>query len=89
MKSTLPNKHNAQTSYMQLNTQACKACWDCIDVCTNKVIDKSFLYIANILIHEHAQIYDADKCTGCLRCMEACKFDAIGSCNQKKAYTFV
>jgi Fe-S-cluster-containing hydrogenase component 2 len=77
MKSTLIQNDNTHTTFVQLNAFACTACWKCIEACPNKVIDKSFLYVADTLVHEQVLMYDADKCTGCTKCMQACKFDAI------------
>ena len=77
MKSTFPEHDNTSTPFVHLDTHACTACWECLDACPNNVIDKSFLYLADTLIHEHVLMYEATQCTGCLKCMEACKFDAI------------
>ncbi|MDP4238136.1 MAG: 4Fe-4S binding protein [Bacteroidota bacterium] len=77
MESTLLKDDNTHTSFVQLNVYACTACWECINMCPNKAIDKSFLFSANTLINEHVLIYNASKCTGCLNCIQACSFDAI------------
>jgi len=77
MESTLIQNDNTHTAFVQLNAFACTACWQCIEACPNEVIDKSFLYVADTVVHEQVLMYDADKCTGCTKCMQACKFDAI------------
>jgi ferredoxin len=79
MKSTLINQDNTRTAFVRLDVYACTACRECIDVCPNKVIDQSFLFIANTLISEEVRMYDAAKCIGCLKCVQACKFDAIST----------
>jgi len=80
MKSTFTQNDNTHTAFVQLNAFACTACWKCIDVCPNKVIDKSFLYVADTLVYEQVLMYDADKCTGCKLCVESCMFNAISIC---------
>ena len=82
MESISLKQENTHTLFVQLNIYACKGCWECIKVCPNKVIDRSFLFIASTLIHKQVLMYDAEECTGCLRCMEACRFDAIIVYNQ-------
>ena len=77
MKSTFLKDDNTHTPFVLLNIYKCTACWKCINICPNKAIDKSFLFIANTLINEYVLIYDVSKCTGCLKCIQACTFDAI------------
>jgi ferredoxin len=77
MKTTLLQNDTTQTAFVHLNIQACTACWKCIETCPNKVIDESFLYIADTLIHSHILMYDASECSGCLNCIDSCKFNAI------------
>ena len=83
MNSTLLKNKNTYTAFVQLDTYACSACWKCIEVCPNNVIDKSFLFILNTLIHEHVLMYNASECIGCMKCMQACKFNAISIHNQE------
>ena len=77
MKSTSTQKENTQTAFVHLNSYACTACWKCIDACPEKVIDKSFLYAGETVIHEQVLLYNANACTGCMQCIQACQFDAI------------
>ena len=77
MKSTLFINESTFTAYVRLNIQSCTACWECLVTCPGKVIDKSFLYISGSLILKHALMYDADECLGCLKCISACKLNAI------------
>ncbi|MDP4240402.1 MAG: 4Fe-4S binding protein [Bacteroidota bacterium] len=78
MRSTRLTHENTRTAFVQLNSDACTACWKCIEICPGKVLDKSFLFIGDTLIHEQVLMYDASACTGCLECMQACEFNAIG-----------
>jgi len=82
MKSTFSKNDDTVTSFVRLNIQTCTACWECIETCPGKILDKSFLYIAGTLIHKHVLAYDANKCSGCLKCIKACKFDAISIIEQ-------
>jgi len=82
MKSTFHIQANRHTAFVHLNIYACTACWKCIEVCPKMVFDKSFLFIAGNLIHEHVLIYNANECIGCLECVQFCEFDAI-SINKK------
>ena len=77
MNSTLIKKEGTLTAFVRLNINTCTACWECIDSCPDKVMDKSFLYIANSLILKHVFMYKADECSGCMNCINACKFNAI------------
>ena len=63
---------NHQTKYIHIDTKKCKACWQCIESCKNKVIDK-----VNIFFHKHAKIKNAESCVGCYKCVEICENLAI------------
>jgi len=77
MKSTAIKQQNTNTAFVQLNIYACTACWKCIEICPNHVIDKSFLFITDTLIDKRVLMYNASECNGCLKCIQACHFDAI------------
>ena len=77
MKSLLIKHDDTHTSFVQLNIQSCTACWECIETCPKKVLDKSFLYMGGTLILTHVLLYAAGECTGCLKCIKVCKFNAI------------
>jgi len=77
MNSSILKHDNTLTAFVQLDTNACTACWECIGACPEAVIDKSFLYLADTLVHEHVLMYNAPDCTGCMKCMQACQFNAI------------
>jgi len=56
MKSTFRKRDNLKTPFVQINSCKCIGCWECINICPNNVIDKSFLFIANTLINEQVLI---------------------------------
>jgi NAD-dependent dihydropyrimidine dehydrogenase PreA subunit len=65
------NRNHKRTPFVQLDTRKCKACWKCIDNCTNLVIGK--VDFAN---HKHALILQPYSCTGCLNCISICQYNA-------------
>ncbi|MDR3627441.1 MAG: hypothetical protein P4L45_11435 [Ignavibacteriaceae bacterium] len=65
------NNRHIQTSFIRLDTSKCKACWKCVESCNNNVIGK-----VHIFGHKHAKIDNADKCTGCLKCLKICLYGA-------------
>lgn len=71
MKPMFLNPKHTQTPFVQLDTKKCKACWKCIDNCSNQVINK-----LNLPWHKHALIVKPDACTGCLSCINTCERDA-------------
>jgi len=77
INSTTLTRDYTDTAFVQLDTYACTACGKCVEACPEAVIDKSFIYVGNILVHEHVLLYDASNCTGCLKCLQACPFNAI------------
>jgi len=77
MKSQLLKPDTTHTAFVQLDIDTCMACWECIEVCPNNVMDKSFLYIADTLILKHVLMYDASECSGCLKCIKTCQSNAI------------
>lgn len=70
------NRQRTQTSFIQLDTQKCKACWKCIKSCANKVIGR-----INLPGHKHAFIIEPDACTGCLNCLNTCQYEAYSMYN--------
>lgn len=61
-----------RTDYICFDSEKCKACWKCLEVCSKDVFGK-----INILIHKHIKIVNRDNCTGCLKCIKACSHRAI------------
>lgn len=72
MRPRIFSWENKRTSYIQLDTQKCKACWKCTVGCPNQVIGK-----VDLPWHKHALIVAADTCTGCLKCIKVCQYKAI------------
>jgi 2-oxoglutarate ferredoxin oxidoreductase subunit delta len=50
----------------------CKACWKCLDVCSQQVIGK-----INIIVHKHAIMKKKEQCIGCLKCVRICEYGAF------------
>ncbi len=61
-----------QTSYIKIEFDKCIACWNCISVCSNKVLSG-----VNILWHKHVNVVRGDKCVGCMRCVNVCASQVI------------
>ena len=62
----------ASTKYIELDTQLCQACWECLDVCPHQVFRK-----VAIFNHRHARIDAPEACNGCKKCVRACAYEAI------------
>jgi len=60
-----------KTFYIQLDRSKCHACWQCVDVCPEQLFKK-----IRLPLHKHVTL-SAGACTGCLKCMKACNFNAI------------
>ncbi|RJP66329.1 MAG: ferredoxin family protein [Ignavibacteriales bacterium] len=67
---------NQSTKYILLDTHKCRACWNCVNKCSKKVIGK-----INLFFHKHAVIKNPVECTGCLNCLKACSVSAISRNN--------
>jgi len=67
-----PFARHVKTKFVRLNTNLCKACWNCVEACPNNVIGK-----IDLPIHRHAHISHAEKCKGCKKCVGACSHEAI------------
>ncbi|APV44496.1 2-oxoglutarate ferredoxin oxidoreductase subunit delta [Dehalogenimonas formicexedens] len=66
------SKSNHRTVYIELDTQLCKACWDCVEACPEHVIGK-----VNVFFHKHSRIDNSENCKGCFKCVKACPHGAI------------
>lgn len=66
------SQHHKETPYIRVNTSRCKACWNCVNACPQGVLGK-----VDIPFHHHVRIVQAEKCTGCLLCFDACLHQAI------------
>jgi len=62
----------ACTKYIELDTQLCQACWECLEVCPHQVFGK-----VAIFNHRHARIEAPEACNGCKKCVRACAYEAI------------
>jgi ferredoxin len=67
----MPSTH-LQTRFIRIDSNACKACWQCIGACQQGVIGK-----VDLFFHKHSHIDHADKCIGCLKCTRVCPAQAI------------
>lgn len=72
MKPRSARREYASTAYVQLNTRKCKACWKCLEICSNNVIGR-----VNLPWHKHARIVHSNNCTGCLKCVNVCESNAF------------
>jgi len=74
-----PIPRHDKTNFILLQSNLCKACWTCIEVCPNGVIGK-----VDVLFgwHRHARIDFAEQCKGCKKCVITCP-------NQAIIYTYV
>lgn len=55
------------TAYVSMNPRLCTACWKCVEMCPEKVIDKSGFFL-----HRHVIFQNADACVGCGKCIKTC-----------------
>jgi ferredoxin len=65
------NNQHTRTPFVQLDTKKCKACWKCIEICPNQIINK-----VDLPWHKHAKIVKQDNCMGCLYCIDICQYGA-------------
>jgi ferredoxin len=72
MKSRSNNNDSTRTTYIQLDTKKCIACWECLSECKNNVIGR-----INLPWHKHSKFVNGNDCTGCLKCVKICKSDAL------------
>lgn len=70
LKSLFTN--STHTSFVQLDTRKCKACWKCQDCCPEEVIGK-----VDIIIHKHALIINPQRCLGCMKYVKTCPYGAF------------
>ena len=58
--------------FVAVDRSACEACWGCVAVCPEAVLGK-----VEVLWHKHAVIDSGERCTGCGKCLKACKSGAL------------
>jgi len=79
MKSRSKNNDSTRTTYIQLDTKKCIACWECLAECKNNVIGR-----INLPWHKHSKFVNSNDCTGCLRCVNICEPCALTKISNTK-----
>jgi uncharacterized Fe-S center protein len=79
MKSRSNKNNSTRTTFIQLDTKKCIACWECLTECKNNVIGR-----INLPWHKHSKFVYSKDCTGCLKCMNICKSGAFMRVTAKK-----
>jgi len=69
--------HLRETQYIHLVPRQCQGCWECVQVCSEAVLEK-----LDRTRHPHVHVSNPDACTGCKKCVRACAYAAI-------VYTYV
>jgi ferredoxin len=72
MKSRSISRESTRTTYIQLDTGKCIACWKCLAECRNHVIGR-----INLPWHKHSRFINSSECTGCLKCVNVCEHGAL------------
>lgn len=79
MKSRSNNNDSTRTTYIQIDTRKCIACWQCLAECKNHVIGR-----INLPWHKHSRFVKSSECTGCLKCIKVCEPGALTKISNKK-----
>lgn len=77
MRQGFFNREHASTKFVVLDTKKCRACWKCLEVCTNKVLGR-----INLPWHKHIRLVDGSACVGCMKCVKICNNAAISRLNK-------
>jgi len=72
MKPGIFKRRQVLTAYVLFDSGKCKACWKCLEKCPENVFGR-----VNLPWHKHALIVNGSNCTGCLKCVLVCAFDAL------------
>ncbi len=72
MKPISFSRSHTLTPFIHLDTSKCKACWKCLHNCPKLVIDK-----VDMPWHKHALISNPEACSGCLKCVRICEYNAF------------
>jgi len=79
MRSRSNNNDSTRTTYIQLDTKKCIACWKCFAECKNNVIGR-----INLPWHKHSKFVNSNDCTGCLKCVNICEPGALTKISNTK-----
>jgi len=79
MRSRSNNNDSTRTSFIQLDTKKCIACWECLTECKNNVIGR-----INLPWHKHSKFINGKDCTGCLKCINVCEPGALTKISSKR-----
>jgi ferredoxin len=80
MKLRSNNNDSTRTTYIQLDTKKCIACWECLAECKNNVIGR-----INLPWHKHSRFVNSSDCTGCLKCINICEPGALTKISNTKS----
>ena len=67
-----------RTAHIQLDTNKCQACWECVKACPKHVLGK-----IDLPLHKHVKINRPDACIGCKKCFKVCQHGAISEIEKK------
>jgi ferredoxin len=79
MRSRSNNNYSTRTTYIQLDTIKCTACWECLAECKNHVIGR-----INLPWHKHSKFVNSNDCNGCLKCVKVCEPGALTKISNTK-----
>ncbi|HVN49378.1 MAG TPA: 4Fe-4S dicluster domain-containing protein [Bacteroidota bacterium] len=82
LRSIIFSHKHTLTPFVQLDTKKCKACWTCIENCSQQIINK-----VDLPWHKHALIVEPDACIGCLNCVNICPYNAYSINDRAKQGT--
>jgi ferredoxin len=80
MKPRSVNHDSTRTTYIQLDTKKCIACWKCQEECKYHVIGR-----INLPWHKHTRFVNSSNCIGCLKCVNVCEPGALTKISIKKS----
>lgn len=72
MRQGFFKREHTNTVFVLLDTKKCKACWECIKVCSKNVIGQ-----INLPWHKHVKFVNNSECVGCMKCIKICSVNAI------------
>lgn len=72
MRQKIFKSESKSTLFVGLDSSKCKACWECLNVCTKNVIGR-----INLPWHKHVKFINSSDCIGCMKCVKICTANAI------------